>query len=178
MVQHAARAIAFLIYTYYLSLLPLQQLHYLCGSTDKTTEFTLSSGTLMHVLLRIMLPFFFMCYIIISAHLLTSGSFSAWQLSYFLLPETIWASDYCMPPSQFHMILNILQWLLMYSLLARTVNFSSPVKSQSKTHTWQSTYSWRAIYNWVAGVSGKNTANGAGAAHMDLWEITKIRKGI
>lgn len=49
MVQHAARAIAFLIYTYYLSLLPLQQLYYLCGSTDKTTEFTLSSGTLMHV---------------------------------------------------------------------------------------------------------------------------------
>lgn len=34
MVQHAARAIAFLIYTYYLSLLPLQQLCYLCGSTE------------------------------------------------------------------------------------------------------------------------------------------------
>lgn len=78
---------------------------------DKTTEFNLLSGTLLHMLLRITLPFIFLCHIINSAHLLTSGSFSAWQISYFSLPQTIWVSDYWIPPSQLHVVLIILQWL-------------------------------------------------------------------
>lgn len=121
-------------------------------SIDKTTEGSILSGTLLHTLPRNpvkTLPLIFLCHLLNSAHLLTSGSFFQHDSS----------SSPCQWPSAFQIIRPHLLDFMWCPLFYNVFNMfsscwsSSPVKSQSKAHT-EGKYRWTAGHNWVAGVSG------------------------
>lgn len=127
---------------------------------------------------RITLPFFSLC------HIINSSSFADFWVFFSMTALLLLAASDHLGFRLLHPTFSIscgadyFTMPLTCSLLAGTVNRSSPVNSQSKAHTWWNTYRWRAIHNWVAGVSGEDAANGAEAAQASLWEISKVRKDL
>lgn len=132
-------------------------------SIDKTTESSVSRGTILHILPRNTLPLVFLGYIINSARLLTSGSFFSMTA---LLPASI--------PLHFRSLYPTfsISCGAHYFTMALTCSCwsCSPVKSQSKAHAWKNADEEQDTMEWQEWV----VAKGAEVSDANLWKSTKL----